>query len=571
MRLLRIVLLLSFIWLLSCKEHKSKMSVQLESVEKALSIDADSARNLFNSIDTTSLNNERDLMMYDYLNNQILMETEDINPEDGEFKRFNDSIIIRLNDYSRKYDDDYLKARASYLKGISYYFKKDMKHALECEFDALNFLEGVDDPYLEGNIHYIIATIYHSTFKPGPGLKNARRAIQCFDRIGNLNRVLGSRVMLMSLLHSSNEHDSVIQIAPDLAEEAKLYSDKSMRFGALSALANSYVHKEQYDKAIEVFNELDNENLLTPYYEGEYIYALVLNGDIDIAKERMKKTEELPPFAQLVKAREVFFLAVGDTINAYRQAAVLNNWQSDVMASTFNDGIIDSVEESYQKDRDLKAEKIRYANIIKWTVIISSLIILLVLTASGTWFYHRKIKLKNMQLDLHMEEIRHLSDSVHEYRKQVDDYKLQVDDYRLQKEQLSEDISGLFKQQWNTLNLLCNEYFEKGDNPALKATILKEVEKEIKRISGRDGLKNIEEALNRHFDDIIKKLRDQLPDFDKKDIAFLTFSYAGFSPRAICLFTGFTIKYYYKKRAVLKDKIMATDAPDRQLFVDLLG
>lgn len=162
-----------------------------------------------------------------------------------------------------------------------------------------------------------------------------------------------------------------------------------------------------------------------------------------------------------------------------------------------------------------------------------------------------------MELDLRMDEIRELTES--------------VENSKLQNEQLSSDISSLFKKQWSTLNMLCNEYFEKGENAALKTTILTEVEKEIKRISGRDGLKSIEGALDRHFNGIINKLKEQLPDFDKKDIAFLTFSYAGFSPRAICLFTGFTIKYYYKKRAVLKEKILATDAPDKQLFVDLLG
>lgn len=132
---------------------------------------------------------------------------------------------------------------------------------------------------------------------------------------------------------------------------------------------------------------------------------------------------------------------------------------------------------------------------------------------------------------------------------------------------MKDDINKLFKKQWNTLNLLCNEYFEKGDS-SLKNTILTEIEKEIHRISGKQGVRNIQESLDRHLDNIISRLREQLPGLDNNDVTFLSFVYAGFSPRAICLFTGYTIKYYYKKRAVLKERLLSSDAPDRLFFAE---
>lgn len=557
MKTFRIVFFVILISLLACSRHQSDAEKKLERVEKALEVNVDSALNLFSMIDSAAVRTDKEMMEYDYLRNLISLEQDN-------YQHFNDSTAAKGYEYAINNGDNHLKAKASYMEGVAHYLKNDMKGALECQFDALNFLEGIDDPYLEGRINKIIAIIYHVTFKPGSGIKHAQRAAECFERIGNRQQALDCQVILLKLQHASNDHDTVVKTAQAIAEEAKSFPDKAIRFEALTTLANTYAHNEQFDKAIEVFRKVDEENLMTPYYEGEYIFTLVLNGDLAQAKDRLAKTDSISQLAQIVKAKEVYYLAIGDTVSAYKQAAILNNWQSDVMAQTFNDGIIDSVEESYRKDRELKAEKIKSANIIKWSVIISSAIILLLITTVGIWYYRNKMRLKNLQLDLQMDEIRQLSDY-------VDHYRLQVDDYRLQKQQLDDDISALFKKQWGTLNMLCNEYFEKGENPSLKATILTEVEKEIKRISGRDGLKSIEEALNRHFEGIITKLKEQLPEFDKKDIAFLTFSYAGFSPRAICLFTGFTIKYYYKKRAVLKEKILATSAPDRQLFVDLLG
>lgn len=548
--MLRIVILVVLVCLLNCCGQNSATMIRLDAVEKALTTNADSAQNLFSKIDSADLRKENEVMTYQYLKNLILLEKR-------ANENFNDSIVSTIYDYAQGNGDKHFKAKASFLKGIAYFLQRDMKQSLGCQFDALNYLEGINDPYLEGLINDMIAVIYHDTFKPGPGVKYTERAAECFKEAGNKYNALYSRLIAVKLNHAANNHDRVIELAPDIAEEAKKLNEKSIRFEVLGSLGNSYVFKEQYDKAIEVYRTLDEEGMMIPFYEGEYIYALTLNGDLDIARERLRKTNDMPPYAQLVKARECYFRNVGDTINAYKQLSILMDWQSRTIINTMDDGIIDSVEESYQKDKALKAAQVRSANIIKWAVIICSAIILLTLTSVGLWYYRYKIRLKNMELDLRMNEIRELTES--------------VEDSRSKNEQLNDEIGRLFKKQWTTLNILCNEYFEKGENSSLKATILTEVEKEIKRISGRDGLKSIEDALNHHFDGIITKLKEQLPDFDKKDIAFLTFSYAGFSPRAICLFTGFTIKYYYKKRAVLKEKILATNAPDKQLFVDLLG
>ena len=42
---------------------------------------------------------------------------------------------------------------------------------------------------------------------------------------------------------------------------------------------------------------------------------------------------------------------------------------------------------------------------------------------------------------------------------------------------------------------------------------------------------------------------------------------AGFSPRAICIFTDIKVKNFYNKRSRLKEKILASDAPDKEWFV----
>ena len=55
------------------------------------------------------------------------------------------------------------------------------------------------------------------------------------------------------------------------------------------------------------------------------------------------------------------------------------------------------------------------------------------------------------------------------------------------------------------------------------------------------------------MNNIVEKLREQCPMLKPDDIVFIMLVYAGFSPRAVCLFTGIKLKYFYTK--CLRNKI----------------
>ena len=82
-------------------------------------------------------------------------------------------------------------------------------------------------------------------------------------------------------------------------------------------------------------------------------------------------------------------------------------------------------------------------------------------------------------------------------------------------------------------------------------------------------MKNIEELeniVNSYLDNILSRVKEQLPDLSRKDLTFLTYLYAGFSPRAVCIFTDIKIKNFYNRRSRLKERILSSDAPDKEYF-----
>ena len=99
-----------------------------------------------------------------------------------------------------------------------------------------------------------------------------------------------------------------------------------------------------------------------------------------------------------------------------------------------------------------------------------------------------------------------------------------------------------------------------------RLTLYNEVEKHILALRDSKSIAELENIVNSYLDNILSRVKEQLPDLNRKDRTFLTYLYAGFSPRAICIFTDIKIKNFYNRRSRLKNRILASDAPDREYF-----
>lgn len=132
------------------------------------------------------------------------------------------------------------------------------------------------------------------------------------------------------------------------------------------------------------------------------------------------------------------------------------------------------------------------------------------------------------------------------------------------------EIERLFRERWQTINLLCNEFFEKSDSEKTRASIVNEIEKELDLMRTPRKLRQIETLTDSYMGGIVTRLREQCTFISDDDITFITLIYAGFSPRAVCIFTGIKLKYFYTKRSRLASRILASSAPNRQEFASRL-
>lgn len=152
-------------------------------------------------------------------------------------------------------------------------------------------------------------------------------------------------------------------------------------------------------------------------------------------------------------------------------------------------------------------------------------------------------------------------------RREIEEMSLLIAQRSQRNLELSAKVNALYGNRLDTLNMLCNEYFEKHDSEKLKISFCNEVEKHILALRDPKSVAELEDIVNTFLDNILKRIREQIPGLTQKDLIFLTYLYAGFSLRAVCIFTDIKIKNFYNRRSRLKDRILASDAKDKEYFV----
>ena len=208
--------------------------------------------------------------------------------------------------------------------------------------------------------------------------------------------------------------------------------------------------------------------------------------------------------------------AEGRYDHAVIYADTLLAYQTEATNEDFRQAVV-TVQRDYY-DRQAQKEGTAKERMQRLTIIV---IIVCMIVIMMTAIAHRfRVHVKDSLIESKMNEILLLSERLKKDDKENQDLKMQAE----------KSMRG----RWDLVNMLCNEYFEKGDNEKLKAGIISKVDKEMERICSRKHMEEIETLVNNSMNGIVTKLRTQCPELKQEDVLFATLVYAGLAPRAVC-------------------------------------
>lgn len=185
-----------------------------------------------------------------------------------------------------------------------------------------------------------------------------------------------------------------------------------------------------------------------------------------------------------------------------------------------------------------------------WIIVIVLLTAVLVIVIAVFIGFRRRLTKRNME---------------------VEELSMMIEERSERNLELREKVNALYKSRLDTLNMLCNGYFDNSESEKMRDVFYKDVEKQILALRDNKSVEALEKIVNEYLDNTMLRLREQIPELTVNDLKFLAYIYAGFSPRAVCIFMNIKIKTFYNRRNLLKERILASEAPDKECFVSRMN
>ena len=263
---------------------------------------------------------------------------------------------------------------------------------------------------------------------------------------------------------------------------------------------------------------------------------------------------------------------------ALRDYERLFEMQDSVVRITLQQPLIASQRDHYQTQLELTSSRL-----LNYRYLAGISVLILLIAAIILYIYIRnRLRHKQEELNGYIEladELRHTlyhkeesivsnEAAMERIRQELQLSHAQLEELRTQLhtngDAMQAQIAELFGTYSKLLNSLSETYYE---NQGSKSAIFAQIEKEIKKISEGNMIVELEAILNTNLDNIMARLRAELPHLKEKDYVFLTLLYARFSGKTIATFMKLERNHIYQIKHRLRDEIKSSDAPSRDFFL----
>lgn len=298
-----------------------------------------------------------------------------------------------------------------------------------------------------------------------------------------------------------------------------------------------------------------------------YAYALQKTGRESLANSILKQLDAIDSQSDILRAWRYRILR---DQNKYESAIADLEYsvvkQDSVVIATLRQSLVQTQREylnarvvGLRKDNEIKKQNI----IITIVVSILAICILVFL------FLRRKATLQ--------ARIRDLSDLQMEAQAMLNlqNRKTEVVTSELASKErallsLRKQFASMYKAQYKALNDLCAAYW----SPVRKDMKDKLYEEALRQVSiitnDKQSQKDFMVLVDKTLDNIIQKLRMDLPYNKEEDFVFLTFTIVGFDAKTISSITGYSVGTVYTKKNRLRHKISELTTPHRDFYLEYI-
>lgn len=547
MKHLILVSVSAFLILFSCAP--SDVQSELSDIEAYICDSPDSALGALNSMDRGLLTSRSLKARHALLYAMAL---------DKNFIDVTDDSVSRISvDYYRNHGDKKYYARALYYHGVVYYNRQDYDNAI-LEFTKAEKVAECSDSLYLGMIKMIQAATYRATYNDLEQYDCLQESIGIFRDISEEHHLSIAEFRMAQLLSDRFNYEQSEQMLLSLLSRDS--SDKVLR--ANCQLCYAFVilmrSNDNAAHAVEIYEAILSEcgsELMTVQGYWAYAYALGVIGE----KRRSEEIIRLLVGIDTTEQRSYWQYRIakmnGDYLNALSFLEESNVADNLIITEALNQSLSIAQRDYHESQSELAEYKARNR---LWCIfaIIMTVIFLLCVAAYMASRYMRMLEEEKETNLLYAEElIRQLK-----FSQETD------------RQSLKDKYINLYRNQFETLRVLCDEYFQNQNRQEAEKKIYERVVSIIDEIRNETGNnEHVETMLNDGFDGIMTNLRNELPRLKELDRVIFGYFAMGFDATTVSHLVNKSINTIYIRKSRIKSMIEEVNPAHKTQFLERLA
>lgn len=462
-----------------------------------------------------------------------------------------DSAINVAVDYFRK-TDDAGKLALALLYQCNMFLNNRSGDAMLNLLEAERLLDNSDDSYAKGLYYFHLGALYQNNFNYPKAAEAYRQSNVLFGKDKSAILMSAATKLFEGTLYADMSlNDKAIDTLNDAiktAEEAELQGLAMLSKCNLFIL---YVITKQVDKAMALEPEIKEmklgNNLHSKIY-GALSWLYYYNKDDSNGEKYCDMAWKYAKSAGDSAVVSGFMTDVANLKGDYKKAYTLSQQtkelSKEMLAKRLQRPMLASQRDYLKNELELN-KQIQTAERQRNVVLLIAVVILL----TSIIVYLRNLnKRKQRQLDEYVDVVLELEAAMKENNSEA-----------------SELIQMLYKDQFAVLNGISDAFAIHGNDVKGQKYVYNEVKRFIEQFSSdKKTLQDLENTVNKCCDNVMRKLREELPTLDELDYRQLCYHYARFSGKLIGVLMGKSQANIYMRKSRLKDKIEQSDIKSKE-------
>ena len=470
----------------------------------------------------------------------------------------NDSLMNLVADYYQKSKDYNKRFCAYYYLGRIQYNAQNFSASMVSYTKAEMIVNEIKDDFAKGLLYAQLGRIHYKYYDYNRSIESYEKALIHYERAGKLSHKYFTKLDIGQIYQEERKYIEAEKLFKEVmtwAYDTKNYLLCEIVVGNLITL---YDETNQIERSVELTNSKYGEvNPNSIYTLRTQSIQAALKGNESLLKLYKKHIWDASKSINDTLNNYYYEYSIAKHQRKYAEALAAHEKiqiiQDSILTGSMKYPLL-SIKNDFLKSEYINMELQIRENKIVLTAIV---IICAVIGILSTVIIRHRTTVKNLEIARYVEIAEDLEITLRQKQEEITSICSKAGAISKQLHDNGEFIARMFSRQYELLNKLTSRYYETHGCNKDKDAIYKYVSKEIERLSSdKQSIRQLEDMVNHYKGNIMITIREVLPNLSEMEYRLLCYLCAGFSAKAISIFTGDSTNNIYVKKSRIKREIL---------------